>query len=296
MNLIVDGNNIAVRCWKSMPVLTTTSGKHVSTIFGVIKTLRSSIESFNPDSVLMTWDDTPRARRALFPEYKEKRKEAREEFTPDEQEDYRQFNRQCDELREVLSLFGLHQYYGKDVEADDLISELSKKDKTIILSEDKDFIQLISDKVKLYRPITQALYTLKNFEELTKLPNPAMYLQARLIMGDKSDEIPGVPGFKEGRTIPLIMEHKTAWEALNAAKSMPGKLMQTLASSEEILARNTLLMDLKYSSEYLPKSLDSYRHEGDFNEKRIKAAVLKLEFYSYMNNLVKFVAPFKDLK
>jgi len=296
--LIVDGNNLAKRIWKGTPLLTTSKGEHVSTIFGMLRSLRSNIEKFKASEVHLTWDDRPMARRIIFPDYKKKRAEKVKEHTPAEQEEYAQFNHQVKALFSIIMATGVHQYKGSNIEADDIIALLAKQidDDVVILSEDKDFLQLVSKKVHVYRPMALKYYTLDNFKELTGVPTPDMYLQARVLMGDESDEIPGVPGFKEGRVLPLILEHGSAREIINVAKGQKGKLMQALASSTKIVARNFLLMDLRYSVEFINEELYNIKYEGRFDEKELKATFMKYEFFSYMKNLHAFMLPFRNLR
>jgi len=295
--LIVDGNNLAKRVWKGTPMLTTSSGKHVSTIFGVLRALRSGVVRFKPSEVLVTWDDHPKARLAIFPEYKKKRKEKRKEFTPEEEEEYRQHNEQVKELFNIIAMLGVHQYKGKNIEADDIIALLAKEssDKAIILSEDKDFLQLVSEKVHVYRPMADKYYTVDNFEEHTGVATPEMYLHVRFITGDSSDEIPGVPGFKETRALPLIQKHGDIRKVMAAAKLEKGKLMQTLASSTKTIARNILLMDLRYSVDFMYDELYNIRYEGSFDEREFRATLIKYEFYSFLRNMREFMLPFKNL-
>jgi len=309
--LIVDCANLAVRCWKVMPVLTNSTGKEVHVIYGVMKSLRAAIEKFGAEKVIAVFDGSPMARREIYPEYKSERTKARAEFTPDEQESYRQFRLQVDDLRRLLPLFGVVAWFHPLIEADDVIAELSVRlsqkvdDEVTILSEDKDFIQLVRQpNLRLFRPISNKEYTVDNFQDQTGFSSPEQYLNFRFINGDSSDGIPPVPGFggKEGkRATELIQKFVTVNNIFKTRSELPkGKTYQILIDSKSIVIRNQLLMDLKFSKDYISQYypcfyLDETINNSIFDEKDLKNQLIKLEFVSILNNFRTFILPFKKL-
>lgn len=297
-HLLVDGNNLAVRCWKGLPPLTNSKGESVSTLFGVIKAIKSALDKFNPISATVFWDGSPAARKRIYPTYKMQRKEAREQYTEEEQQDYEQFKWQVERLKTILPCFGVDQAFESTTEADDLIAAAVRQlESAIILSEDKDFIQLVSESVKLHRPMTGRTYTKDNLLELTGFDTTSKYLQFRIINGDTSDDIPGVPGFGgEGlRARKLINDHHSVTNILKKTELNVGKVMNKLFNNRDLLVRNTLLMDLSLSEHYLTKPLIECLVASEFDLPSIKKHLMRFEFFSLLGTIKEFTANFSKL-
>jgi len=295
-DLVVDGNNLAVRIWKGMPELTTSKGQPIQVVFGVIKTIRAAIESFHADRVCVAWDGSPVARRTIFPEYKKHRREAREAFTEEEEKSYQSFKDQMELVKHLLPSFGIMQIYEPETEADDFIAYLSDQlEKVTILSEDKDFIQLVSDNVTLHRPMSKLTYTPDSILTHTKLRDTEQFLHYRVLSGDSSDGIPGIPGFGEKRAFTLINDYETLHTILSIPELNKGKIMNRLFDSKKLIARNLLLMDLTFSKEYLPNDLDSCLIPAEYDESAIKSYMVRYEFFSLCKSLKEFTYWFKNL-
>lgn len=297
---IVDGNNLAYRVYMAYPELNTSKGKSVTVIYGLLKVLRATIQQHKLEKVLLTWDDTPAVRKKIYPDYKEHRVKQRAEETPEQKEAYKQYKVQMNDLALLLPHFGVHQYKGVGVEADDLVAVLAEQstEPVLVISEDKDFLQLVSDKVTVHRPITNKTYTPENFAEQVGIATPRQYLHARVLIGDSSDGIPGVHGIGEGIAFKLLSEHRTlqnifASEELRNSKS---KRMATLFESRKLVTRNLLLMDLEHSKVYVDEDLlADCERKGKFDEQQIKAQFLKYEFFSFMRGFQDFLVPFSTL-
>jgi DNA polymerase-1 len=299
--LVIDMNNLAMRVWKSYPELHTSKGKQVHVIFGVLKLLRAAMVKYKPVEVMLTWDGDPEVRLAIYPDYKGERKTKKEAATPQEKAAYGEYKTQVAILKDILPAFGLDQYYEEGTEADDIIAviaqqtDLTKRD-VLILSEDKDFLQLVKKGIDIYRPVADKYYNIGNFAEQVKLPTPQHYINARYIMGDSSDGIPGIPGLKEGRVFPVIQEYGTVNNILlNEATLNKGKVWSYLFSNEgkAELGRNVALMNLDYSSQFLQCDLDDLKQEGSFDERDIKRELMKYEFISYLRGFQDFISPFR---
>lgn len=299
--LIVDGNNLAQRAWRGMPELNTSKGQQVHVIFGVIKMIRTALREFKCDSCVVAWDGLAIAREQVYPDYKGRRKLKREAYTPEEQESYAQFKAQIASLQVALTHFGVSQLIEPHTEADDFIAVWcsSWADICTILSEDQDFIQLVSDKVTLHRPMTKLTYTPANFEELTRFKTTEQYLNYRVINGDDSDDIPGIPGFggKEGkRASQLITEHGTLRNVLRQSNTLnKGKVMNTLFNSKQEIIRNFLLMDLTYSPEYLNQDLSECLVRGALDEPKVRTYLMQHEFFSLLSQFRDFISEFQKI-
>ena len=300
--LLVDANNLSVRVWKGSPELNTSKGTPVHVVFGVLRAIKAAITTFKVSNVLAVWDGSPTVRSQMFSGYKAKRKQARVDHTPEEQESYAQFKQQMAVLKDILPHFGVNQAFESNSEADDIIAVWCKdclKPTVVILSEDKDFIQLVSSTVTLHRPMAKMTYTPDNFQELTGFSNTEQYLNYRVLNGDDSDEIPCVPGFggKEGkRAKELISKYFTVNNIFkHEAELNKGKVMSVLFNSKQEIIRNFMLMNLDHSETYLGVPLKRIITPGEFDEAEVKRHLMKLEFFSLLSSFKEFASCFRNL-
>lgn len=303
-DLLVDGQNLAVRIWKGMPELNTSKGQPIHVVFGVLKNIRMAIELFKADRVIVAWDGSPVYRRAIFSGYKQKRRQAKEEYSELEELSYQNFKLQVEQLKQMLPSFGVIQLFQEETEADDLISLSTRSDNySIILSEDKDFIQLVSKNVTLYRPISQILYNPGTLWAHAHFHTTQQYLNYRVLSGDTSDEIPGVPGFGAGgsglgkRASELIWQYNDVNTILNHKELNKGKIMGNLFSPEgrQIIIRNFMLMDLSLSDSYMSQPWPNCVIPAEFDIDLLKKNLIKYEFISLVRSLKEFARWFEPL-
>lgn len=289
--LLVDGNNLAYRMFAVLPPLTTSSQKQINVIFGFVKALRATLDFIKPTSVNVIWDDKPEARRSIYSEYKAHRNQNR---TEEEIAAYKNYLDQIQELYESLDYLGIHQYKTPGVEADDIISMLSTYDtRCVIMSEDRDFIQLVSPRVDLYRPIKNKRYTAANIESEVGL-NQKQYLMMRILSGDKSDNIPGVPGIGEKTATTLSKKYSTLNDLLADEEFLlSNKRTAAILCNKELISRNDLLMNLNYSRNYVPDVLECKK--ARFNSGKVKSAFASWEFMSLLLKWQEFKKPFEGL-
>lgn len=204
--LIIDGLNLFIRAFSVVPIV-DDNGYHIGGTSGFIKSLGFLIKSFNPSRLIVTFDGLNGSirRRKLYPEYKENRRlKLEKKFNrfsdvvglEDEAESLR---RQLLRLFEYCSLLPVNVLTIDGIEADDTIAYIAKsyyKDKNsklIVVSTDRDYLQLVNDNITVYNPIRKIVYTPEKVSEEYNIGN-YNYLLYRVITGDKSDNIPGVKG------------------------------------------------------------------------------------------------------
>ena len=309
MNLIVDGSNLAQRVWRTVPPLTTANNQPVEVIYAFIRTLKSVMIKYNATEVSIAWDSRkPRARKNIYPEYKNKRHT--DEKTPEEKEAFGLYLEQLHELALIMPSFGIHQYKVDGVEADDLVALLAfEEGEHVILSEDKDFIQLASESVTIVRPIAKMTYTGDNFETLEgRCFDPALktieqagwtpiqFLHYRVLVGDSSDEIAGVKGVGPKTAYKIIKQFGSIHEALKHPEEVSKiSLAKRMLGQEKIIARNFCLMDLQYAKKFVAEDISIYKQEGCFDEAELKQVLIKYEFFSIIKSMNEFCIPFKQL-
>jgi 5'-3' exonuclease len=212
MILIADGLNVFLRAYAVVPTL-NMDGIHVGGLLGFFRSIKSVIEQFRPTLTIVTWDGKggSRWRRGIYNEYKQGRKPQvnRSPYATAGDSPEKLKNNLDDQIRllkeEYLPACGMPVFEFEGFEADDLIAvlcmALEDKDK-IIVSSDKDFLQLVRDKTKVYSSSKKKLYDRKAvIEEYDTIPENLVFLRA--IAGDKSDNIGGIKGIGE-KSVPKL--------------------------------------------------------------------------------------------
>jgi len=255
-HLIVDGSNLLHRILHvpTMRELRDKKGRFTGGTYGVLKSVRMTCEQFDINGAcIVVWDTGHSPRRiSLLPEYKKTRKEKKVESMDDGTLfDYQsQFIKQRATANAGLGLLGVRIALLPDREADDIIAKLigMLKSEIIIATEDKDFYQLISDRVKVWRPMLGKLMDKETFREDYEF-SPRLWTFYRAMTGDASDGIAGVHGV--GETTAKAVVQKMArpdYGSLMTAISVlsdSNKRVAKLVGEEEVLRRNLELIDLK---------------------------------------------------
>ena len=281
--LIHDANNACWRLMKIMPVL-TANGKPIQIVYGFLRLLRSSIEEFNPNVVLVCWDSgRSKFRQELFKEYKANRNHGfranwvRGKKIVEDKElaaEYNSFMKQAETLKQTLEFLNICQLDYPDSEADDLIAiacdELQGK--KIIVSSDLDMLQLIDSETEVWSPIKKELFTLISMRKNMGL-TPSQYLQVRAMTGDGSDNIPGAAkGFGEITATELVKQYggveilfSSTVEKRVMKKGNRYSLLYSEGAKNRVF-RNLMLMDLKVVAAHNP----NYKKICEMLHKNIK--------------------------
>ena len=203
--LLLDGNSLAYRAFFALPLLTNEHGIHTNAVYGFTLMLQKIMEEENPTHMLVAFDAGKTTfRHSTFGEYKGGRQK-----TPPE------LSEQFPYIRKLIDAYGIKRYELEMYEADDIIGTLSKQadakgQQVVIVSGDKDLTQLATDKTTVYitrKGITDIeKYTPAHVEEKYGL-TPLQIIDMKGLMGDASDNIPGVPGVGEKTAIKLLKEH-----------------------------------------------------------------------------------------
>lgn len=258
IHVLMDGNNTAYRA-NCVTELYTKTGVRTSAIVGVLNMTHSVIEQLTKDyglpvkEVIYGWDRGHSQRRKdVFPEYKGNRTT---EKTEEEKQWMAEFIEQANILYENLPLFGVKCLRKTGWEGDDLIyglvDSLKSKypdDRVVIVSTDEDFHQLISERVDLYSPIKQVLYTLENYQEMMGIPQE-LFLTYKILKGDSSDGISGIAGIGEKTAKSLVNQYGNLEHLLSQdcrEELMKSKRTQKIFTPEglQTLNRNNQLINL----------------------------------------------------
>ena len=259
--LIVDGLNTFIRSFAVNPAL-NEDGLHIGGMVGFMKSVRYSCDILKPSRCIIVFDGKggSKRRQKIYPEYKGTRKVKRRlnrnvdwgTAPADEQASMRQ---QMGRLVEYLEQLPLTLVSVDGIEADDTMAYISQqllpKSDCILMSTDKDFIQLVDDRVKVWSPTKKKLYNKQAVLEEFGLPSRNM-LTYRILDGDKSDNISGIHGAGLKtiiKHIPQITEDKdfTAKDLIEFVNNSDKKIkvLENIKNSCNLIKRNYLLMQLQ---------------------------------------------------
>ena len=201
--LIVDGLNTFIRSFAVNPAL-NEDGLHVGGMMGFLKSVRYTSDILKPSRVIIVFDGKNGSgrRQKIYPEYKGTRKVKRRlnrnvDWGTAPQDEQQSMKQQMGRLIEYLEQLPLTLICVDGIEADDTMAYISQqllpKSDIMLMSTDKDFLQLVDDRVKVWSPTKKKLYTKQVIQEEFGLPSRNM-LTYRILDGDKSDNINGVMG------------------------------------------------------------------------------------------------------
>lgn len=186
--LVIDASNMGHRARYSYSL--SYKGRDTSVAYGVLRMTMALIKEVRPDSVLMCFDGgTPRFRTVACPGYKTNRNHK-------EDPTYTEFARQMNELERMLPYFGIMAARRTGIEADDLMFHASVMlDNSVLVTNDDDLLQAVNDKTSIMKSSKSrnSMITPNNFKEHTGF-DQCNYLMAKALMGDSSDNVPGVKG------------------------------------------------------------------------------------------------------
>ena len=233
--MVIDGNSIVNRAYYGIRPLTTRDGLYTHAIFGFLTTLLRLREEESPDAVCVTFDvHAPTFRHTADAAYKATRKPMPEEL-----------RQQMPVLKEVLSALNIPRYELEGWEADDLIGTISRKCEAsdwecVVVTGDKDSLQLITDKTKVKLVSTRMGQT--TTKDMTQEAfreqygfDPIHMIDLKALMGDTSDNIPGVPGIGEKTAMALVQAYGSIdalYEKMPDVEAKPAAIKK-LAAGEE---------------------------------------------------------------
>lgn len=244
--LIIDGNNLAFRAFYALPILTTADGQPTNAIFGFVNMLLKVLEEYNPTHAIIAFDAGKTTfRNQIFADYKGTRKE-----TPDE------LRSQFPLLKELLHAMNICVVEKQGIEADDIIGTYAKAHTCpkIILSGDRDLLQLIDKNTEVWLSQKGISEIKKMNEDLlmqTYNISPPQIIELKALMGDASDNIPGVSGIGEKTATNLLKQFDDV-NNLYANLSSPfitPKLRQKLEQGEQNAFMSKTLATIKTDCE-----------------------------------------------
>lgn len=280
--LIIDANALLHRAWHAIPPLTTADGRVVNAAYGFINTVEKMREKFSPKYMAAAWDlPGGTFRHEAYEEYKGTREKKEDELYE-----------QIDLIKELLDHYRIPNLSKKGFEADDIIGTLAKqygpKDpdvKVVILTGDLDALQLVDKDIEVFT-FVKGLSQTKTYDTAAVKERygllPTQLIDMKALMGDSSDNIPGLAGVGKKTAETLLAEHETIEGIYKAieAEAVPEKFAKKFrgqeARVEEMRHLVTIVTDVDIDFE-----LEEARVQEP-NAEALRTAFRELEFRSLL--------------
>lgn len=256
--LLIDGLNSYLRCFVATPTM-NDNGDHVGGMTGFLKSIAMTIRQFKPSRCVIVFDGKggSQRRRAIFKDYKSNRKSMTK---LNRTYDFQSLSEEVDSQKlQLINLVQALQYLPvtivapDNVEADDVLAYFAKLTaerggEAIIMSTDKDFLQMVTTGIKVWNPVRKKLYDEDKVVEEYGI-HPHNFIIYRTIDGDKSDNIPGIKGIGPITLKKHFPELSNAapipWDHIFAvSENIDSKATKLILDNKELIKRNTSLMRL----------------------------------------------------
>jgi len=275
---LVDGSHTIFRAYHALPHLSTRQGVPTNAVYGFTTMLLRAIREGNPTHLAVAFDEEAKAKRSeVYSAYKATRGAPPEDLTP-----------QFPLVRRVLEALRVPAIGFPGYEADDVIATLARRARAqgwevVIVSGDKDLMQLVVDGIRCYDSMYEKWYGPAEVEEKWGVP-PQQVADLLALTGDKIDNIPGVPGVGEKTAAGLLKEYGTLENVLaNAAGVKKPKLRENLLASLDAVRRARQLISL-YEELPLPVQLEDLERKP-VDEPQARKLFTELEFVRLVNDL-----------
>ncbi|TBL75601.1 DNA polymerase I [Paenibacillus thalictri] len=279
--IIIDGNSVANRAFYALPLLSNTQGLHTNAAYGFTTMLLKLIEEQQPTHFLVAFDAGKITfRHKEYTEYKGGRAK-----TPPE------LSEQFPLIKELLTAFQISQYELAGYEADDIIGTLTRladetKMEVVVVTGDKDMLQLASDQVTIAltrKGISEVeLYDPAQIQEKYGL-TPLQIIDLKGLMGDSSDNIPGIPGVGEKTALKLLHEYSSVEQVIEHAGELKGKMKEKVEqhAQDAIMSKQlaTIYREVPMEGEW-----DKLAYSG-YDPSALQGMFRKLEFKSLLEKM-----------
>lgn len=235
--VLIDGNSIINRAFYGVPDLSNKNGLHTNAIYGFLNIMFKLMDEEEPTHMLVAFDEkAPTFRHEMFEEYKGTRKAMPEEL-----------REQVPVLKELLQAMNLRIFSQAGIEADDILGTMAKKGEkegytVVVVSGDRDLLQLATDTIMVRIPKTRAGKTVvENYHTAEVIEKyqvtPSQITDLKGLMGDSSDNIPGVPGVGEKTAVKILTMFGTVENALAHVEEITPNRAREAVKNNVSLAR-----------------------------------------------------------
>ncbi len=280
--VLIDGHSILNRAFYGLPDMTTSKGEHTNAVLGFLSIMFKILEEEKPDYLTVAFDTHhPTFRHEMFKEYKGTRK-----GMPDE------LHAQVPVIKEVLKAMKITVIEKPGIEADDILGTLATKaeaagDRVSVISGDRDLLQLASEMIKIRIPKTKRTGTeIEDYLAVdvynTYHVTPKQFIDLKGLMGDSSDNIPGVPGIGEKTAGKLIEAYQSIENIYEHIEELaPGKVTNSLKENRDLAFMSKELATIKVDCE-LDFKIEEATLDNLYNEE-VYLIFKRLEFKNLLS-------------
>ncbi|GAB3387719.1 DNA polymerase I [Humibacter soli] len=286
--LIIDGHSLAFRAFYALPVdnFTTRDGQHTNAIHGFLSMLLLLLQNERPTHLAVAFDLSRHSFRTdEYPDYKGTRGE-----TPNE------FKGQIPLIQESLQAMNIPILEKEQFEADDILATLATQGagegfRVLVVSGDRDTIQLVDDDVTLLYPNVRGVSELKRYDRDAVLERygipPEKYPEVAALVGETSDNLPGIDKVGEKTAVKWVLQYGTVQNLIEHADEIKGVVGQNLRDQQEKALRNRRLNQLVRDVElpYVPADLV----RKPMNEQAVRDVFARLEFRTLLERVFKLI-------
>lgn len=282
--ILIDGNAILHRAYHALPPLTSKEGKPIGAVYGFISMLLRVIQDLKPTHIAVAFDtEKPTFRHVAYVGYQAQRPRVDSDLTS-----------QFEIAGDVLESFGVPVFAAPGFEADDVIGTLAQQAKSqieeiVVVTGDRDLLQLVNGKIKVYMPI-KGLSDAKLFgreEVIERLGvDPEEVVDYKALVGDPSDNYPGVSGVGPKTATSLIEKYGTLEEIYKHLGNLPEKLGKSLAEGVDaaglskklatVVTDAPVTLDLKKAAKWKLDSQDALKLFAKLGFKTLTGRIKKL--------------------
>ena len=280
--IIIDGNSIINRAFYALPDMSNSEGLKTNAIFGFVRMMFKIIEDYQPTHMSVAFDKkAPTFRHKQYADYKAGRKKMPDELA-----------QQLQPLKDLLDKFNINRLELEGYEADDLIGTVARLGeendfKVYIVTGDKDAIQLASYK-------TTTLITKKGVGEVEEYNydsvleryemTPTQFIDLKGLMGDKSDNIPGVPGVGEKTGIKLLKQYSTIENLIEHTDELKGSIKKKIEENKDLALMSKELATI-ITNVPIEVKLEDLEY-GDYNKDDVVEKFKEFGFTSLITKLL----------
>lgn len=237
--LLIDGSSFLYRAYYSLKPMHTADGKPIQAVYGFCRMMKKLIDTFNPQHVALVWDSKGKTtRHEMYPEYKATRQAA-----PSDLFDQKEY------IIQFADLIGMTQIAQPGIEADDIMYSLGKECNergytAMVITLDKDMGQMLGDQAVIFDPFNYVIIDKEKFEEKQGIPVAKLPFYFSLL-GDTSDNIPGVRGIGKKGALDLITQFDSLEDVYaNLNKVKTGRTRTALVENKDnaFLSRDLFLL------------------------------------------------------
>lgn len=276
--ILVDGSSYLYRAFHALPALANSKGFPTGAVYGIVNMLKRLLADYQPEYMAVVFDAKGKTfRDDLYEPYKATRKEMPTELV-----------QQIQPIHTIIQKMGLPLLMIDGVEADDVIGTLAKLTQkkgmdTLISTGDKDLSQLVTNQVTLINTMTNVLLTPEKVREKFGVP-PERIVDYLTLVGDTSDNIPGVPHVGPKTAAKWLQEYDTLDNIIRNANKITGKVGESLRTALEHLPLTKSLVTIKLDVDLPLKPEDLKIKETD--KEALIALYKEMEFKSWLSELL----------